>query len=221
MDFFSSIVEGLSNPFWWASQVFAFIALIFFVWGWQIKNKILMMKLIGIASISLVISAGFLENFSLSVLFGLAAIRNFVFAYLDWRADKGRALPKKVNYIFAGVFAALTITASVLFMTVLTPYVKIHSWWLELLICVTLLGLIAGNVLEGTNLMRISFILNRTFNIINYIFFTNVIAIIVASISISSNFVFYFRQLASHLKKRKNPALAKEKTVDVLEENVE
>jgi len=203
MDFISNVQQGFSNPLWWVSQVFALIALVFFVWGWQIKNKITVMVLIGFASISLVVSAGFLENFSLSVLFGLAAIRNFVFAYLDWRTSKNRALPKWINYTFAGVFATLTITASVLFMTVLTPYVRIHSWWLEMLICVTLLGLIAGNVFKGTNLMRISFVLNRTFNIINYIFFANLIAIIVASISIGSILVYYIREFIAHNEKRK------------------
>ena len=199
----------LDSPLWWVSQVFAFIALVCFVWGWQIKNKVKMMLLIGIASTALVVSAAFLENYSLAVLFGLAAIRNFVFAYLDWRVSRKKYVPKWLSYFFAGVFAASTITASVLFMTIpsLRQYIAFGGtgWWLELFIMLTLLGLIVGNILKGTNLMRVSFIANRAFNIINHVYFGNVIAIVIATFSICSNFVFYFRQFIEWRKKRKNP----------------
>ncbi|MCL2629925.1 MAG: YgjV family protein [Firmicutes bacterium] len=193
-----------SNPMWWASQVFAFFALIFFVWGWQIKDKVKMMTLIGLASISLAASAPFLGNWSLAVLFGLAAIRNFVFAYIDSRAKKGIVYGKWVTYLFATIFAVATITATTLILTVFKDSIKVHSVWLEILICGTLLGLILGNVLAGTHLMRWSFVANRAFNIVNHVFFGNIIAVVIAGLSISSNLVFYLRQIIAYVKKRKN-----------------
>jgi len=201
-----NLASQLNNPVWWVSQVFALIALITFVWGWQIKNKVRMMTLIGIASTALVISAVLLGNFSLGVLFGLAAIRNFVFAYLDWRKAKGKYVAHWLSYFFAVIFAISTITASTLFMTVpyLRQYVAViggrRAIWLEFFIMITLLGLILGNILKGTNLMRVSFVLNRIFNIINHVYFANLIAVIIATLSIGSNLIYYLRMLIRKIR---------------------
>ena len=185
-------------PIWIISQFFAYLALIFSVWAWQVKNKIKMMFLVGMFSLFLVISATLLWNYSLGVLFGLAAIRNFVFCFIDWRVAKGRKLPSWLAYAFAVVFAILTITATaLLWHTGMTL-------WLELLICATLLGLIVGNILKGTNLMRCSFIANRAFNIINHAYFMNVIAVFIAFAAIGSNLVFYLREFIAWMKKRKS-----------------
>jgi len=183
-----------ADPWWIVSQVFAFLALIFMFWSFQIKNKIKMMLLLGIGSMFLAASASFLDNWSLAVLFGLAAVRNYVFCYLDWRMEKEKNDPKWIRFMFAGIFAVTTISAT----AILWP--TGHSLWLEVLICVTLLGLITGNVLEGTHLIRVSFVLNRVFNIINHIHFNNAIAVIIASLTISSNIIFYIRQLVAWKK---------------------
>jgi|GEM_PF-583827 len=277
---------------WWLSQVFALIALISFIWSFQIKDKIKMMMLIGHASTSLVVSAAILGNFTLAVLFGLAAIRNYVFSYTDTRKKKGKHVAKWMPYLFAGIFATTTITATVLFMTVfrvevtqvynifyyggeiafgeagaegvrrmylnyathghsgyyyvqtvqsyfnfarngsanavemyiqgygyryvyltrwdggfMTPnYVRgvaISFWWVEIFICATLIGLIIGNILPGTLVMRLSFIGNRSFNIVNHLIFGNVIGVVIAATAIGSNLLFYVRMLQTHLKKRK------------------
>ena len=156
-----------------------------------------MMFLIGLFSLFLAISASFLANYSLGVLFGLAAIRNFVFCYLDGRVRKGKKVYKWLPYSLAVVFAAATITATALL------WHTGMALWLEVLICVTLLGLIAGNVLPGTNLIRISYIANRSFNIINHIYFNNVIAVIIAVSAITSNIVYYIRQFVAWNKGRK------------------
>jgi hypothetical protein len=50
--------------------------------------------------------------------------------------------------------------------------------------------------------MRVSFIANRAFNIINHVYFNNVIAVIIAVSAIGSNIVFYIRQLAAWMKER-------------------
>jgi len=187
---------NFSDPLWVTSQIFAFFALVLSIWAWQIKNKIRMMLLVGLFSLCLAISASFLENYSLGVLFGLAAIRNFVFCYLDWRTSKGKSVYKWLPYIFAGIFAASTIIAtSLLWHTGM-------ALWLELLICVTLLGLIIGNVRKGTDLMRVSFVANRSFNIINHMYFNNAIGVVIAISGIGSNVVFYIRQLVAWMKKR-------------------
>jgi len=191
-----------SDPFWIASQVFAFIAFIFSVWAWQVANKIKMMFLVGIFSASLAISASFLTNFSLGVLFGLAAIRNFVFCYLDWRVSKEKYVPKWLPYFFACVFIVSTVTATALL------WHTGMALWLELFICATLIGLIIGNILKGTNLMRISFIANRSFNIINHAYFYNVIAVIIAIAAIGSNLVFYLRQYLAWKKEGKSKQAA-------------
>lgn len=188
----------LDDPLWLASQFFAFWALIFSVWAWQVKNKIKLMFLVGMFSMFLAVSASFLSNWSLGALFGLAAIRNYVFCYIDWRISKGRYVAQWVPYAFAGVFAICTIIATALL------WHTGMALWLELLICLTLLGLIYGNIQKGTDLMRVSFIFNRLFNIINHIYFNNVIAVIIAVLAISSNIVFYIRQYIAWKKERKD-----------------
>ena len=202
IDFFRSIEFHFHDPLWIVSQVFAFFALVTMFWSFQITNKIKMMVLLGIGTMFLAISAYFLSNYTLMVLFGLAAIRNYVFSYLDWRTSKGNIVPKSVTYFFAGVFVASTVISTVVLVYIFR--VPTVGAWLEWLICITLIGLIIGNVLEGTNLMRISFVVNRVFNIINHAFFNNVIAVIIAMLTISSNIIFYIRQLVSWIKKRRD-----------------
>ena len=101
---------------------------------------------------------------------------------------------------FACVFAASTIT-----VTALLWHTGI-ALWLEVLICVTLLGLIYGNIRKGTDLMRVSFIANRSFNIINHIYFNNVIEVIIAVAAIGPNIVFYIRQFVAWKKAQKSQA---------------
>ena len=195
--YFMTLDLYFNDPIWVISQIFAFFALITMFWSFQIKNKIKMMLLLGIGTMFLSVSASFLDNWTLAVLFGLAAIRNYVFSYLDWRVSKGKKVYKWLPYFFAGVFVTSTVTATAL----LWPLGM--SLWLEVLICVTLIGLIIGNILKGTDLMRISFVLNRIFNIINHIYFNNAIAVIIAMLTISSNLIFYTRELIAWRKERK------------------
>jgi len=195
------------NPLWWVSSAFALLALVFFAWGWTLRNKVKIMIFVGLGSTALAISVPILGDVSLSVLFGLAAIRNFLFAYLDWRSAKGKVVAKWLPYFLAGVFVVLTIAATVIFLTLpsLQKYIAFDGkgWWLEILICVTLIGLIIGNILQGTKLMRTSFMLNRGFNIISHIYFGNVFAIVTDAASILSNIGYYARVLDAKMGKRK------------------
>ena len=189
---------------WIVSQVFAFISFIFSFWSWQVKNKVRMMFLVGTFSLFLVLSAFFLENYTLTLLFGLAAIRNYVFCYLDWRRSKEKYVAKWLPYAFAVLFASATIISTVVLVHILQ--VRTYAPWLEWLICITLLGLIIGNVLKGTNLMRISFIANRIFNIINHAYFANIIAVFIAASSIFSNILFYIREWIAHIRAKRKKA---------------
>jgi len=197
----------VNNPLWWVSQIFALLALVFFAWGWTLRNKIKIMIFVGLGSTALAISVPILGDLSLSVLFGLAAIRNFLFAYLDWRAGKGKAVAKWLPWFFAGVFVVLTIAATTIFLTLpsLQKFIAFDGkgWWLEIVICVTLIGLIIGNILQGTKLMRSSFMLNRAFNIVSHIYFGNVFAIVTDGASILSNIGYYARQLDEKMGKKK------------------
>ena len=185
---------------WFVSQGFAFISMIFSIWSWQIKDKVKMMFLLGMFTSFFVMSAFLLQNYTLAVLFGLAAIRNFVFCYLDWRTAKGKHVAGWLRYMFAGIFAVTTIGSTVLLVHIIQ--VDIVSVWLEWLIGVTLLGLVAGNIMKGTHLMRVSFVFNRTFNIVNHLYFNNVIAAIIALLSIGSILVFYIRLLVERMRNR-------------------
>jgi len=201
IQFFASMELRLDDPLWIASQIFAFLALIFAIWAFQVKAKIKLLLLTGIFSTFLAASASLLGNFTLGVLFGLAAIRNYVFMYVDMRIAKGKVVKKWIHYGLAVVFAVLTIGSTVLLVHIMG--VATYGAWLEWMICATLLGLIVGNVLEGTNLMRVSFVANRVFNIINHVYFNNVIAVIIAVSAIGSNAVYYTRMLVSWSKARK------------------
>jgi len=189
------------NPLWWASQAFSFVALVFMVWSFQVKNKIILMLMLGLGTTFLAGSAAFLGNYTLAVLFGLAAIRNYVFSYLDWRVSKEIHVPRGLYYFFAGVFTVATIASTIVLVHIME--VATYGAWLEWLICVTLIGLIIGNVLKGTNLMRLSFVGNRAFNIINHVYFNNAIAVIIATLAIISNAVYYIRMLIEWKKKRR------------------
>jgi hypothetical protein len=202
------------TPIWWVSQFFAFLALIFSVWAFQVKEKIKLLLLTGIFSLFLAVSASLLENYTLGVLFGLAAVRNFVFSYLDWRIKQGVKIDVMIKYIWAGAFAFSTISATVILVyfseAIFGAPIKSVGAWLEWLICVTLLGLIVGNVLKGTVLMRCSFMANRVFNIINHAHFNNLIAVVIAISAITSNVVYYIRQFFSWRKKKKNQSAAED-----------
>ena len=202
---FNTIVYNMdfnfSDPLWIISQIFAFLALIFSIWSFQVKSKIKLLFLIGTFSVFLAISASFLENYTLGVLFGLAGIRNFVFCFIDWRISKGTKVPRWISYAFAVVFATATITSTIVLVYIVQ--VRTAGIWLEWLICLTLLGLIVGNILEGTNLMRCSFIANRVFNLINHIYFVNVIAVIIAVAAIASNIIYYIRMLIEWIQKKR------------------
>jgi len=194
------------EPMWVVSQVFAFFALIFTIWAWQVKNKVRMMMLVGLFSMFLAFSATLLANFTLGVLFGLAAIRNFVFCYLDMKVEQGITVPKRIPYTWAVAFATATIASTLVLVYIIQ--VPTYGAWLEWLICATLLGLIVGNVMEGTVIMRVSFMSNRVFNIINHAYFNNVIAVIIAVCAIGSNLVFYLRQLIAWMKARRRTQTA-------------
>jgi len=186
------------DPLWITSQVLAFVALILSFWAWQIKEKIRLMIMVGTFSMFLAASAACLENYTLGVLFGLAGIRNYVFSYLDWRISKEKFVYKWLPIFFACVFVILTVGSTVVLVYVFQ--VPTRGAWLEWLICATLIGLIIGNIQTGTNLMRVSFIANRVFNIINHVFFNNIVAVIIAATAIGSNIIFYIRQLISWYK---------------------
>lgn len=190
VDAFNEIMTySIHDNIWRISQIFAFIALIFMVWSFQEKKKLKVMLLLGFGTFFLAISAAFLENWTLAVLFALASIRNYVFWYFDWKVSKGHHVPKSRYYLFAVIF---------IFATALSTALLWHygmALWLEVLICATLIGLIVGNVLEGQNVMRLSFVFNRIFNIINHVYFGNVIAVIIAALAIISNGIYYFRML--------------------------
>ena len=188
---------------WWVSQVFAFLSLIVMFWSFQIKDKLKMMLLLGLGTTFLAVSASFLGNWTLTVLFALASIRNYVFCYFEWRALKDRGVARWVWYFFAGVFIVLTVASTIVLVHILK--VDTAGTWVEWLICMTLIGLIVGNVISGTDLMRLSFVANRVFNIINHIYFGNLIAIVIASLSIGSNIVFYIRMLIASIRGKNSP----------------
>ena len=186
---------------WWISQVFAFMSLIVMFWSFQIKDKLKMMLLLGLGTTFLAISASFLGNWTLTVLFALASIRNYVFCYFEWRELKGRGVARWVWYFFAGVFITATVASTIILVHIIR--VDTAGTWVEWLICMTLIGLIVGNVISGTDLMRLSFVANRSFNIINHWYFANVIAVIIACLTISSNIIYYVRMFFSWRHEKK------------------
>jgi hypothetical protein len=189
------------NPIWIVSQVFAFFALVTMFWSFQIREKLRMMLLLGLGTSFLAISAAFLDNWTLAVLFGIASMRNFVFCYFEWRGLKNRAVPKWLWYFFAFVFIGATVASTIILVHVVQ--VPVHSAWLEWCICLTLIGLVVGNVIAGTHLMRVSFVANRVFNIINHWYFSNIIAIFIACMTIFSNLLFYTRAFVGWIKSRR------------------
>ena len=202
VDSFRYIVDyELHRTAWQISQVFAFFALITMFWSFQIKNKLKMMLLLGLGTTFLAVSAAFLGNWTLCVSFMIASVRNYVFCYFEWRTLKERPVSRWLWYFFAGVFITVTLGSTVTLVHIVQ--VETAGTWVEWLISLTLVGLIIGNVITGTNLMRVSFVANRAFNIINHAYFNNVIAVIIACLTISSNLIYYIRQFVAWKKEHR------------------
>ena len=202
VDSFRYIIDyELHRPAWQISQVFAFFALITMFWSFQIKNKLKMMLLLGLGTTFLAVSAAFLGNWTLCVSFSIASVRNYVFCYFEWRALKERPVRRWLWFFFAGVFITVTLGSTITLVHIVQ--VETAGTWVEWLISLTLVGLIVGNVITGTNLMRVSFVANRAFNIINHAYFNNVIAVIIACLTISSNIIYYIRQFAAWKKEHR------------------
>jgi len=212
----NKIISDSGNPIWWVSQVFALMTLISFIWCFQIKNKVKMMLITGIGCLTFSISAFLLPtiNVSVGILFGLAAIRNFVFSFIDWRVSKGKPTARWISYVFCGFFIAANTLATILLvslwpqLTLLKDEVVTRGlpWGLglaiELIMSVTLTGLVLGNIMKGTDLMRVSFVVNRSFTIINHLFVNNLIGMVIAASAIISNIVYYIRFFINWIKKR-------------------
>ena len=216
---------AFSDPIWWVSQVFALVCLVFFIWCFQIRNKVKMMVFTGIGCIAFALSAftisfsgiGGLNNMTIASLFFLAAVRNFLFAYFDWRIEKKKSMPKWLYYFFCGFFIVTTIGSTLTFYFLGMGTVL----WLEIVICTTLVGLIIGNILDGTNLMRISFIINRVFTIINHIYVGNIMGLIIAVCAICSNIYYYIKLFMDYKKGRLKKDFHKYNQGDIAEESIE
>jgi len=180
-----------SNPMWIVSQVFAFIALVFMVWSFQCKEKLRVMLLLGFGTFFLALSAAPLQNWALASLFMQASVRNYVFFFFDWRVKNGIHVPRKYYNISAVIFSVGIVASTIIIIHILQlPHT---NYFVEWCIAATLVGLTIGNVLKGQNVMRLSFVVNRVFNIYNHIFFLNAIAVIIAALAIGSNGIYYVR----------------------------
>jgi len=180
-----------SNPLWIVSQVFAFIALVFMVWSFQCKEKLRVMLLLGFGTFFLALSAAPLQNWALASLFMQASVRNYVFFFFDWRVKNGIHVPRKYYNISAVIFSVGIVASTIVIIHILQlPHT---NYFVEWSIAATLVGLTIGNVLKGQNVMRLSFVVNRFFNIYNHIYFLNAIAVIIAALAIGSNGIYYFR----------------------------
>ena len=180
-----------SNPMWIISQVFAFIALVFMVWSFQCKEKLRVMLLLGFGTFFLALSAAPLRNWVLASLFMQASVRNYVFFFFDWRVKRGIHVPRKYYNIAAIIFSAAIIASTIIMVHIMeVPHTNLFVEWS---IAATLVGLTIGNVLKGQNVMRLSFVVNRIFNIYNHVYFLNAIAVIIAALAIGSNGIYYLR----------------------------
>jgi len=198
------VPPSIESPIWILSQVFAFIALVFMVWSFQCKEKLNVMLLLGFGTFFLALSAAPLGNWTLASLFLQASVRNYVFWFFDWRVKRGIHVPRKYYNIAAVIFSTLIVFSTILFVHIMQ--VEITNYFVEWCIAATLVGLTIGNVLKGQNVMRLSFVVNRMFNIYNHVYFINAIAVIIAALAIGSNGLYYLRMLAAWRKKKKEEA---------------
>jgi len=190
-----------SNPMWIVSQVFAFIALVFMVWSFQCKEKLRVMLLLGFGTFFLALSAAPLQNWVLASLFMQASVRNYVFFFFDWRVKRGIHVPRTYYNVAAIIFSTAIVASTIIMVHIMqVPHTNLFVEWS---IAATLVGLTIGNVLKGQNVMRLSFVVNRMFNIYNHVYFLNAIAVIIAALAIGSNAVYYLRLLAEWNRKRK------------------
>jgi len=181
----------VSLTLWIVSQVFMFFALVTIVISLQVKNKRNLLFLIGVCYVFFSLNLIFLQDWIVLITILVALCRNFVFAFFEHCAEKGKPLPKWVGQ------------ASVVFFIValIVPTIFLWTWWFDWILIAGSIPIIIGAYFKGTHLLRVAIMVKAALNIINFVIFVNIIGIIFESFVIGSSIVFYIRLLVS--KKRK------------------
>jgi len=159
------------------------ISLVFIVLSMQTCDKLKLLKLQSVASFFYCINLALIQNWIVFITLVVALLRNLVFAYLEHRERQGKGVSKHVGWGIVALFIPVLIV----------PTIFLWSWWLDWVLVLTSIPVLIGAYIKGTHLMRIGIIFKASFNIVSFIFFFNIVAIVVESIVLTSIFVFYIR----------------------------
>ena len=180
----------VSLPLWIIAQGILFVAIVLQVYAFQVRNKKKTLILAGLFSACTAVSSALLLNWVVFSLMTAAAVRNFVFAYLEHRKTTGKVTPQWVlRLLLVFFFVAFTV-----------PVVFTHVWWLDWVLLAATLIIVYGTYANGIHIFRFGFVSFNSFLIVNHIVFFNIVGIIQSVLVISSIAVFYVRVF---VKKRK------------------
>jgi len=113
----------------------------------------------------------------------VALVRNIVFAYLEYRNEQGKSVPSVVGWSIVMLFVPLLIV----------PTIFLWEWWFDWVLVLTSIPLLIGAYVKGTHFLRTGIIMKASLNIVNAVFFFNIVAIVAESIVVTSIFIFYGR----------------------------
>jgi len=170
-----------NDGIWVASQCVGFVALALCVWALQIKDKPKMLIVNGIACSVICASLALLQNWVVLAILAVAAIRSFIYAYIEILRRRGKKIPTWLPYV---IMVALMIATAV-------PVVFTWNLWVDWVLMGISLVVIYGTVTKEIHIFRVSLLIYGGFAIVNHVYFDNIIGMVTESVQILAILVFY------------------------------
>jgi hypothetical protein len=173
----------VSLSLWIASQISGFVCVAFSMYAFQIKRKANTILAIGIANIFLATSLALLQNWVVFSLISVAAIRSFVFYFIELRAEKGKEIKPVISFLLMIIFMIISII----------PVIFTQTWWFDWVLLGCSLFIIFGNWAKGIHLFRLGCMSYDSLVVVNHIKYFNIIGLIQSALLVGAVIVFYIR----------------------------
>jgi len=168
-------------PDWITSQIIGFIAVLVGMYSLLVKRKTDTLMFGGFTSLFIALSVALLLNWVVFFISILAAVRNFLFAWFEYRKEKGREVKPQITFAAMLVFIVATIVAIAF----------TWEWWFDWILLVVTILIIYGSWAKGIHKIRIALITFDTLMIINFIIYFSILGIIMSAIFLSAGVAFY------------------------------
>jgi len=172
---------------WILSQALGLISLGLVIYAFQCKSKTRTLICFSIGAFNGTIATILLGNYVGAAIMLILATRNAAFAWLSYKGDK---VPKSLSIVIL-VFFMVAATIAIYFTRV---------WWFDWVLMVLTVFRIYGTWRKGIHWVRLTGYPFCTALIINHIFFSNLMGVIIESFALISITIFYIRYFRSKKK---------------------